>query len=62
LVPSRVAATIGGLNATVLFAGLVAPGEYQINVVVPAAASGDNLLVLTVNGIVTQAGAYLAVQ
>ena len=45
-----------------LFAGLVAPGEYQINVVVPAAASGDNLLVLTVNGIVTQAGAYLAVQ
>jgi uncharacterized protein (TIGR03437 family) len=36
---------IGGLTALVYFAGLVSPGLYQFNVVVPAAApSGDNVL------------------
>jgi uncharacterized protein (TIGR03437 family) len=35
--------TIGGIAATVQFAGLIAPGLYQFNVVVPASApSGDN--------------------
>jgi uncharacterized protein (TIGR03437 family) len=43
--------TIGGINATVQFAGLVAPGEFQFNVVVPLnAPSGDNALVATYNG------------
>jgi uncharacterized protein (TIGR03437 family) len=43
--------TIGGIPATVSFAGLVAPGEFQFNVVVPAnAPSGDNAITATYNG------------
>jgi len=57
-----VTATIGGVAATVGFAGLVAPGEYQFNIVVPSVPSGDNLVVLKVNGVSTQPNAYLAVQ
>jgi uncharacterized protein (TIGR03437 family) len=55
--------TIGGIPATVSFAGLVAPGEYQFNVVVPAsAASGDNLIVATDHGVSTQAGSLISVK
>jgi uncharacterized protein (TIGR03437 family) len=53
---------IGGLNATMLFAGLVAAGEFQFNVVVPAVADGDQAITATVNGVNTQSGAMLAVQ
>ncbi len=59
---NTVTCTIGGVNATVQFAALTAPGEYQFNILVPAAPSGDNLVVLNVNGITTQAGAYLTLQ
>lgn len=42
---------IGGIAATVSFAGLVAPGEFQFNVVVPASVpSGDNPITATYNG------------
>jgi uncharacterized protein (TIGR03437 family) len=55
--------TIGGLPATVQFAGLVSPGLFQINVVVPAnASSGDNPLTATVNGASAAPVALLAVQ
>jgi uncharacterized protein (TIGR03437 family) len=54
--------TISGIAATVQFAGLVAPGEFQFNIVVPAGApSGDNSLVAAYNGIAAPAAA-LAVQ
>ncbi|MEI9971730.1 MAG: hypothetical protein WDO73_06560 [Ignavibacteriota bacterium] len=59
---NTVTATIGGVPATVSFAGLVYPGEYQFNITVPAVPAGDNLVVLKVNGIVSQANAYLTVQ
>jgi uncharacterized protein (TIGR03437 family) len=60
---NTVTATIGGVAATVLFAGLVASGEYQFDIVVPAGApSGDNLVVLTVGGMTSQANAYLTLQ
>ena len=43
--------SIGGIAATVSFAGLVAPGEFQFNVVVPASVpSGDNAITATYNG------------
>jgi uncharacterized protein (TIGR03437 family) len=43
---------IGGIAATVQFAGVVAPGLYQLNVNVPASApSGDNTVVATYNGV-----------
>ena len=43
--------SIGGIAATVSFAGLVAPGEFQFNVGVPASVpSGDNAITATYNG------------
>ena len=59
---NTVTATIGGVPATVQFAGLVAPGEYQFNVLVPGGLTGDNLVVMKVGGVSSQANAYLAVQ
>jgi uncharacterized protein (TIGR03437 family) len=54
---------IGGMNATVRFAGLVAAGEFQFNVVVPASlVDGDQPITATVNGVNTQSGAMLSVQ
>jgi uncharacterized protein (TIGR03437 family) len=54
---------IGGVTATVQFAGLVAPGEFQFNVVVPASVGdGDQPIVATYNGVSTQPGVLLAVQ
>jgi uncharacterized protein (TIGR03437 family) len=38
--------TIGGQPAQVTFAGLVGPGLYQLNVVVPQVAAGDQPVVL----------------
>jgi uncharacterized protein (TIGR03437 family) len=54
---------IGGAAATVQFAGLVAPGEFQFNVVVPASlANGDQSITATYNGFTTQAGTLITVQ
>jgi uncharacterized protein (TIGR03437 family) len=59
---------IGGVPATVLSASLVAPGEYQFNVVVPTnAASGDQPIVASVydnlyRTLSTQPGALLTIQ
>ena len=55
--------SIGGIDATVLFAGLVAPGEFQFNVIVPLSlASGDQPITATYNGLTTQAGTLITVQ
>ena len=54
--------TIGGTAATVQFAGLVAPGEYQFNVVVPSKlADGDQPIIVTYNSQTTQPGTLLTV-
>jgi len=61
--PTMPAIRIGGIPAVVQFAGLVAPGEFQINVVVPLAVpDGDNTLTATYDGGNTQAGVLLTVQ
>ena len=45
-------ATIGGLTAKVSYAGLAYPGEFQINVTIPAnAPSGDDAIVVTYGGV-----------
>jgi uncharacterized protein (TIGR03437 family) len=55
--------TIGGVSATVQFAGLVAPGQFQFNVIVPASlADGDQPIAATYNGLATQPGTLLTVQ
>jgi uncharacterized protein (TIGR03437 family) len=54
---------IGGTTAVVAFAGVVSPGLYQFNVIVPsAAANGDNLVTAAYAGSTTPAGALFAVQ
>ncbi len=55
--------TIGGVAAKVTFAGLVAPGEFQFNVVVPLLlANGDQPTMAMYNGLTTQAGTLITVQ
>jgi len=58
-----VTVTIGGVAAEVLWAGLVGPGLYQINVTVPASlADGDQAVVASVAGLSSQSsGANLKV-
>ena len=54
---------IGGVNATVQFAGLVAPGEFQFNVVVPSSIpNGDQSITATYGGQSTQAGTLVTIQ
>jgi uncharacterized protein (TIGR03437 family) len=54
--------TIGGVAATVSFAGLTAPGEFQFNVVVPSSLpNGDQPVTAMYNGLTTQAGTLLTV-
>ena len=54
--------TIGGLNATVSFAGLVAPGEFQFNVTIPSSlGNGDQSIVAAYGGQTTQVGTLITV-
>lgn len=57
-----VSITIGGVTARVLFAGLTASGVFQMNVVVPATASGDQPLLATVGGVETPSSVMVTVQ
>ena len=57
------AISIGGISAKVQFAGLVAPGEFQFNVVVPAnAPNGDNALIAAYSGAEAAPAAEITVQ
>jgi uncharacterized protein (TIGR03437 family) len=57
-----VTVTIGGQSATVLWAGLVEAGLWQINVEVPATLSAqNNAVIATVNGHSSQTGAMLSI-
>lgn len=57
-----VTATIGGISATVLFAGLVEAGLYQINVRIPASLSdGDQPVLASVGGLSSQVNALVKV-
>jgi len=53
---------IGGVQAVVQFAGLVAPGEFQFNVVVPGnTPNGDQSITATYNGLMTQPGTLITI-
>ena len=61
--PALPAITIGGFTATVQFAGLVAPGEFQFNVVVPQnVPNGDNALIAVYGGVEAAPAATITVQ
>jgi len=51
-----VTATIGTTPATVEFAGLVAVGQFQINILVPDVPDGEHTLVVRYNGEASQPG------
>jgi uncharacterized protein (TIGR03437 family) len=56
------AVKIGGIAATVQFAGLVFPGEFQFNIVVPLnTPGGDQSITATYNGATTQAGTLITI-
>ena len=54
--------TIGGVDAHVNFAGITGAGLYQLNVVVPQNLStGDQAILLTINGATTQDGSFVTI-
>jgi uncharacterized protein (TIGR03437 family) len=54
---------ISGITATVTFAGLVSPAEFQFNAVVPASiADGDQPITASYGGLSTQTGSLITVQ
>ena len=60
--PNPVTVTIGSVDAPVGYAGLVSPGQYQLNVKVPAAlAPGDHPIVVSTAGVTSPAGITLPV-
>jgi len=50
---------IGGADAAIAFAGLISPGVYQFNVVVPAVPDGDRTIVAELRGLLTRADLML---
>jgi len=60
--PAQLQIRIGGVLATVTYAGLVAVGEYQFNVVIPALPNGDQSIVATIGGLTSQTGISIPIQ
>ena len=53
---------IGGITAALQFAGLVAVGQYQFNVVVPSSlTNGDQSITASYSGQTTQTGTLLTI-
>ena len=60
---TKPAITIGGVPATVTFAGLVGPGVYQVDVTVPGSlTTGDAAVVATANGQQSPSNAFISIQ
>jgi uncharacterized protein (TIGR03437 family) len=60
--PAQLHIRIGGVPATVQFAGLVVAGEYQFNVVIPPLPNGDQPVVADIGGVTTQSGLSITVK
>ena len=60
--PTLLHMTIGGAAATVQYAGMVAAGEYQFNVVIPSVGDGDQAILATIAGFATQSGLSISVK
>jgi uncharacterized protein (TIGR03118 family) len=54
--------SFGGTPATVTYAGLIAVGVYQINVVVPAVPAGDVPVTITTSGVTSASNTIVTVQ
>lgn len=60
--PQDLRVRIGGVDAAIAFAGLISPGLYQFNVVVPPLNDGDQTIVAELRGLLTRSDLLLAVQ
>ena len=61
--PALPVCKVGGTAAALAFAGLISPGLYQLNLVIPPTApNGDSAVSCTYNGSTTPAGALITVQ
>src|ERR1039458_3631358 len=60
--PTQLQIRIGGVLATVSFAGITAVGEYQFNVLIPALPNGNQPIVATINGVSSQTGILIPIQ
>ncbi len=54
--------TIGGVAATVQYAGIVEPGVYQIDLMVPQLDDGDQPILATIAGASSQAGLFIPIK
>ncbi len=59
---SQLHVRIGGVPATVQYAGIVFAGEYQFNVIIPALPDGDQTLVADIGGVPTQSGLLISIK
>ena len=59
---NQVTVQIGGEAANTQFAGIVTPGLYQFNVVVPNVPNGYNTVSIQIGGVATQPNVFLTVQ
>jgi uncharacterized protein (TIGR03437 family) len=60
--PEDLRVRISGIDATIAFAGLISPGVYQFNVVVPQVAPGDQPVVAELHGLLSQSGLLVTIQ
>jgi len=60
--PTQLQIRIGGVLATVSFAGITAVGEYQFNVMVPALPNGNQPILATIGGLSSQTGISIPIQ
>jgi uncharacterized protein (TIGR03437 family) len=60
--PQDIRVRIAGVDAAVAFAGLIGPGLYQFNVVVPNVPDGDQTVVAELRGLATQSNLMVTVQ
>jgi len=60
--PEDLRVRIGGVDARIDYAGLISPGVYQFNVVVPQVAAGNQPVVAELRGLLTQSGLLLTIQ
>jgi uncharacterized protein (TIGR03437 family) len=60
--PAEFSLRIGGADATIAYAGLISPGVYQFNVVVPLVAAGDQPVVAELRGLLSQSPLLITIQ
>jgi len=53
---------IGGIEANTQFAGIISPGLYQFNVVLPNVPNGDSAVSVEISGSSSQPNTFLTIQ